>query len=186
MLRAISSKTALALSLALTVVAATTGTSAAVPIGFVSFDKDSPVTGENSFSIANLTGATFGCAIDFPVCTDVTILGSLEIVDSLGGHITTPLAAPVGPSFDIQFTYGIDISSATFYGAISPTAFTLADGSMFPASPFIVSATILPGDPDHEIGILDASPASVPEPSSVLLLLAGSLSVAVARYRSLN
>ena len=57
---------------------------AIISIGFFSHDVDSPVTGQTTITLNNLTGSVFGCTADFRSCTDLTIFagqGSATVLD---------------------------------------------------------------------------------------------------------
>ena len=53
-----------------------------ISIGFLSLDSDSPISGQNTITVNNFTGATFGCGnIDpiWPICQPAQIQGILQV-----------------------------------------------------------------------------------------------------------
>jgi hypothetical protein len=161
-----------------------------VNIGVISFDVLIPggpgSPGVDVFDISNLTGdpASGGFALppDFPVLSSLTLFGStLTLMD--GG---APLVVALGdigpgelspPSSD-QFPDTTLFSSAVFSATLGPSSLLLADGSTFVADS-LVTVTLEPSEGGSllagtDFGVIDAdrSVSTVPEPSSLLLLVA--------------
>jgi hypothetical protein len=173
---------------------------AVLNIGDISWDITFPGN-SGTFDIANFTGAD-ELAPDFPVATPVHLSSLSLLVHFSNGSATTfgssyfTLAAD-GLSFDgnpiaIGGTNPKPIS-ATLTGFFSPTTLNVT-GSGTQTIDSSLSATILPSSgttlADGDLALLVAGPPGVvvsgaPEPSSALLLIAGTLLLAAARWRTL-
>lgn len=169
------------------------GVARAVPLGFISYDSFIPGPGGvNAFGINNLTGdpATGESAFppDFPVMDPLTFLGgtwtlTLENgtnqVISLGDIGPGPLLDASGdPLAALQFADSTNFLSATFTATLSQTSFLLSDGSLFAADSSVVSVSLLPSSLESfltagSFAVIDAAPASVPEPATLILFGSG-------------
>lgn len=118
-----------------------------VTIGLLSFDVFIPSSGAaagiNSFDVFNLTGPSYGPAVGPPYASDPLTFdsasltlnfssGSSESI-SLGdispGELLDSSGNPI-----VQFPSTDDFSSAVFTATLTPTTFTLSDGTTFAAS----------------------------------------------------
>ena len=158
------------------------------PIGVLSYDVLIPSSpgapGVDAFNLSNLTGG-FDLPPDFPVATGVTwdntyltltLLGDSQEVVLLGNISPGPLLDSSGnPLPSLQFPDTTQFLSAAFTGTLDLTNLTLFDGGTFSAS-HSISFTLLPSSGSTlvagtDAGVIQASPSSVPEPSTGLLLL---------------
>jgi hypothetical protein len=124
-----------------------------VNLGVFSFDVLNPASpgsaGVNSFSVDNLTGATFDLPPDFPALDDLTFLGVNVTINLVGGPDVVPLG-DLGPGFyspaaaSLEFLDSDQVSSASLDATLGPSQFALADGDLFELSSQQLSATLLP------------------------------------------
>jgi hypothetical protein len=165
------------------------------PIGYISIDTAVPIAGIDTIGVGNLTGLTYGCSFPagFPVCTEVTISGSVTLQFQDGSSVDTevvPLAADLGPGLydpvEFQFLDSATLLSAAFAGTISPTnlELVLPDASLasFTASPDIISEALTPGQPLTLLEV-NASPVAVPESQDYMLAVFAISLIGFNRYR---
>ena len=163
-----------------------------ITLGFVSFDVDNPVNGQNSFSLNNFSGQTLGCNVDFQICANVQIAtASLAIGynDSQGAThtLTRTLASPVGPGTFTPNNFIFDsalysITSAELTGTVAPTSFLLNDGSTVAVNPGFDAFVDLAVSGVGLIQLTGANTAASPEPGSFLSAFA-TLAVAAGIRR---
>jgi hypothetical protein len=164
---------------------------ASVVLGSVGTESGVPFAGEEDVVIFNFTGPTWGCSTGAgtPICTAVTFDNVVLTVDG------TPLnLGNIGPGVTETYTLpgGIfidgSISSLSLSATLSTTALTDDLGDTFHVGSSLV-LTSLPTD--GSLPTIAAPPAllSVPEPSSLALLMGLCLAVTAAvlrGYRSLS
>jgi hypothetical protein len=175
----------------------------AIPVGTFSFDAFGGFIPELiDFSVSNLTGdpAAGGAALppDFPVF-DPVIFGGAGITLALSGGSTEQFAlGDIGPGSVMASSllpdpttppsfFTVDpasILSAVLSMELNQTSFVLADGRTFLADSPTLTATLLPppgGFVPGDAVVIDVSgtiqdsgpPTPVPEPATLLLVLAG-------------
>lgn len=159
-------------------------------LGFISFDGfipgsvDSP--GVNEFSINNFTGdpglGGFALPPDFPVFNFRTFKDAqLILQESTGPEVFALGDLGSGTATSDLVTASMDILSAQFSATLDQTTLQLADGSTFVAGSVLIQATLLPSSPpslgtgDFVLITASGTPAAVPEPASVWLLVICSL-----------
>ena len=142
--------------------------------------------GTTQFFLDNYTGAADGCSTPsgFPICTDLSISGTLTFSylngpDTVNG--TASLSAPIGPDdANGGLSYapanfllpGTTIFSAFFSGTLTPVNFTTDVGS-FNSNGTAMSSDVVAGD---GFALLTTNSASaVPEPSSAVVVMLGGL-----------
>jgi hypothetical protein len=152
------------------------------------------------FFLDNFTGTVDGCSTPsgFPVCTDLLISGTLTYSYSTDSGIvdgTATLVAPIGTddanggssyapaNFLLPTTATSIILSASFSGFLTPLSFITDTGS-FNSDGTVVSSDVVAGG---GFALLSATSASgvVPEPTSLSLLMFGSVALAI-RFRRLR
>jgi len=152
-----------------------------VPLGYVSYNLTDP--GFAQFFVLNQTGPNSSPFPDptWPISDSVSLSSlSLTLTDSMGG--TTTFGSGFfsleqdGLSFD-----GPIVSSTNTYvmaaltGTLSPTTFTLNDGSTFNALPgFSATITDAAGLQDGDFAIINANPAAPPVPEPATLCMVGT------------
>lgn len=142
--------------------------------------------GTTQFYLDNFTGATDGCSTPggFPVCTDLSISGTLTFSYLNGSNTvngTATLSAPIGPNAaNGEVAYapanfllpGTTILSASFSGTLTPADFT-TDVGPFNSDGTVMSSDVVAGD---GWAVLTTNSASaVPEPSSAVVVMLGGL-----------
>lgn len=158
-------------------------------LGYIAFSNLIPgapgAPGVNVFSLNNFTGdpllGGFAVPPTFQSLTPVTFLSStLTLV--AGGLPQVISLGSLGPgSFTpvpLQFADTVDFDSAVFSAVLNTTTFQLADGTTFQATSPAISVNLLPStgpflaaDIDFGLIAVNGSPAVVPEPAPVCLLL---------------
>lgn len=162
-------------SVLLVIVASTTAFADQITVGDVEFNSLFP--GVNYFTISNFTGSNnLGF---FPVADDVTFDNSVLTLTELGGGTLVFYLGSIGPGANTsaQVSDALSFTQAYFQATLDPSSFSLTNGysGTFTADPSL-SFTLLPSSgstlvPDVDLGTMDASPATVPEPSALTLLL---------------
>ncbi len=152
--------------------------SGSVIIGFVTFDHDAPITGQNEVSINNFTGSGF-CDGTFTAC-DPLIFQNISLTLSIqGGPNQVYTSGPLGPgsSVPVSFVFpsSLNILSLVFSGTISPQSFQLFGGGTFIAGPAISSLPLVPNSNELSLLSVNAAGSATPEPSTALLLGGGIL-----------
>jgi len=156
--------------------------SASIIVGFVSFDRDAPITGQNEVSINNFTGLGF-CDVDFTACDPLIFQNISLTVSFQTGPNQVFTSANLGPGSFVPASFvfpgGLNIVSLVFSANIAPVSFHLLDGSTFLAGPVVSSLPLVPNSNELSLLMVNAAVSSVPEPSTVILfsgaLLAGYL-----------
>ncbi len=160
------------------------GTAAAmlrpVALGFVSFEQNAS-PGTEAFALTNATGSfPLACSADFPVCTSVTLTGSLTVQTT--GAPASVLVSSLAPGQldftglpQLEFARGT-VESAGFLGAMTPPTVDLFDGSTgLVFSPAVsLFSPIAPND--NEVAVIAANPTL----ASAELYTPGTGSFAVA------
>jgi hypothetical protein len=119
---------------------------------------------------------------DFPVVTSLTFLSpTLTLVPFSGAALSIALDA-IGPGAILAslFPETDAFLSARFEALLDATEFFGADGRAFSASSARVFADLIPGSgetlvPEFDLGVISVDAVAVPEPSSLLLVGAGTL-----------
>jgi len=156
--------------------------------------------GTTQFYLDNFTGATDGCSTPggFPVCTDLSISGTLTYSYLAGSSTvngTATLAAPIGPDDQnsgnsyapANFLFGsIEILSASFSGTLTPANFS-TDVGPFNSNGLVVSSSDVVAGGGYALLATSVATTVTPEPSSYsslsFLLLGSVLVVRLARKR---
>lgn len=161
-----------------------------IPVGFVSFDEFIPASGSaagiNAFDVFNFTGPSFGPVVGPPYSADsLTFTSASLTVNFAGGSSQSFILGDIGPGelLDssgnpvIQFPSTDNFSSAIFTATLSPTTFTLSDGTTFTASGSIPS-DLTPSGPrliaGTDFAVVNAEQPQVtpvPEPGTLFLLV---------------
>jgi hypothetical protein len=155
-----------------------------ITIGFISFDTDAPVSGQNEVSVNNLTGLTFGCSVidGTPVCDDLMLtnvvltVNYLDLQNNPQQSILTAFAS-IGPGTGVPpnfiFPGTENITSLVFAATASQASFHLTDNSIFQADPLVLSTPLVPGFVGFSILTVNSAAPSIPEPTSLMLLASG-------------
>lgn len=166
-----------------------------INVGALSYDTFIPVgggsPGVDAFDIANLTGA-FNLPPDFPAADSLTFMGAvltLTLSDATQqifdlGDIVPGFLLDGGGNPVVQVPGDQTFTSAEFTATLSPTTFTLSDGTSFKADTATMDIFLLPSsggtltvDVDQTaLGVSGSSVVSTPEPRTVGLALIGLLS----------
>ena len=177
------------LGLLLAVLTFATPASASIIVGFLTFDHDAPVTGQNEVSVNNYTGQNF-CSSDFQACDMLTFQNLAITVAVQGGPNQVFTAANQGPGSlappSFVFPGNLNILSITFSATISPVSFHLFDQSLFQAGPVISSAPLIPNSNELSLLSVDVARTSVPEPGTVALLLVGIAGASLLGHRRIR
>ncbi len=150
--------------------------SGSVIVGFVTFDHDAPITGQNEVSVNNFTGSGF-CDGSFTAC-DPLIFQNISLTLTIQGGpnqvFTSPALGP-GSSVPVSFVFpnSLNILSLVFSGTISPQSFQLFGGGTFIAGPVISSLPLVPNSNELSLLSVNAAVTATPEPSTALLLCGG-------------
>ena len=145
-------------------------------VGFLTFEEDSP--GLNRFVVGNETGT--GGDPTFPVTDAVSFLNSSLVYTPMGGVPTTLSLGTIDPGLTATALIDslIDVGLVVFTADLSLTSLTLNDGTN-PPEPFVaridVSASLggSPLVPNQAFAPIVAQPASIPEPGTFMLMVAG-------------
>lgn len=152
-------------------------------IGYFSFDNLIPAApqfpGVNAFDVTNLTGDPSGTtnAATFTNASITLSDGTVIALGDIGGpnyFVNVPAA---------QFPDTENFSSAEFKATLDQTAFTLPGGGTFDASSASIDVILnpSPGNSFLQAGVdfvainISNAPATVPEPSSLFVLMSGCL-----------
>ena len=157
---------------------------APVPLGYLSYNLTDP--GFAQFFVLNQTGANSSPSPDptWPISTPVNLSSLSLTVTASGGGSTTFGSGFFSLALDGLSFDGPIVSSTNTYvtavltGTLSPTTFTLNNGSTFNAQPtFSATITDSAGLTDGDFAIIYANPASstVPEPASLCMVGTGLL-----------
>ncbi|MDE3178379.1 MAG: hypothetical protein KGM47_01865 [Acidobacteriota bacterium] len=175
-----------------------------VTIGLLSFDQLIPangsVAGINAFDLYNFTGPTYGPLVGPPYASDSLTFANAKLTVKYELACTTPIC----PHVIAVFTQSLDLGdiapgelldtngnpiaqfpstylflSSTLTATLSPTTFTLSDGTTFTAAGSITAGITLPsgsflvaGTDFTAINAEQSSAIPTPEPSTLALLLA--------------
>ncbi len=138
--------------------------------------------GVNDFAIDNFTGG-FSLPPDFPASDPLTFLNSTLTLTVTGGSQQTIDLGDLGPGsytpVSLQFSDATNFIAATFSATLSPTEFSLSDGTIFQtaSSQILVNLTPSAGStlsPDTDFALITASStqSAVPEPATGALVVA--------------
>lgn len=181
--------------LGLTCASAVSMSASIVNIGFLTFDHDSPITGENQVTVNNFTGTAFGCGFvdsTLPVCTSLNLLSPTLTVNFLNpSNVPQQLvvsASTIAPGTTSPFSFTFlgtkNITSIQFSGSVDQTSLSLFPAGTFSAASAVQSAPLVPGT--TELVLLTLNPAAtgtVPEPATYGLLAGGCVLLFGARRR---
>lgn len=154
------------------------------PLGFISYNLTDP--GFAQFFVLNQTGPNSTAFPDptWPISTSVNLSSLSLTVTDMGGGTTTFGSGFFSLALDGLSFDGPIVSSTNTYvmavltGTLSPTTFTLNDGSTFNAQPtFSATITDSGGLTDGDFAIIYANPVSstVPEPATLCMVGTGLL-----------
>ncbi len=168
-----------------------------VTLGTVNFDLTG-LPGTATVDIANQTGPNSSTFPDttFPVSTAVSFSNLALTLDFSGGSTQSFGASyftlsPDGLSFDgATISISTAVTAVVLTGDLSPTVFTLNDGSTFNASPSFKATITDPSGTlmDGDFAIIDAvsgtgPPPVIPEPGTWMLLGIGVACLLISRFR---
>jgi PEP-CTERM motif len=168
---------------------------ASVPLGYISYNLTDP--GLAQFFVLNQTGPNSSPFPDptWPISTTVNLSSLSLTLTDMGGGTTTFGSGFFSLELDGLSFDGPIVSSTNTYvmavltGTLSPTTFTLNDGSTFNALPtFSATITDSAGLMDGDFAIIDAnSSVVVPEPGTLAMVGSGLLGLlGFARRRFLR
>jgi hypothetical protein len=159
---------------------------ASVILGLVGTESGVPIAGEEDVVIYNVTGPMFGCltSAGTPICTAVTFDNAVLTVDGtaldlgdIGPGVTETYTLPGGIFVDGSIT------SLSFSATLSTTALTDDLGHHYNVSSSFVINNIATDGSLPSVAVPLAL-TSVPEPSSLALLLGLCLAGGAAAWRS--
>lgn len=143
-----------------------------VLLGDISYQPDTPITGLDSIFLDNFTDLPdLGCSITYPACSGLAISGTLNVTyqDALGNTQNALVTVdPAGPGSTSIYEFDpalITFESAVLTGTVSPSTFTLGDGSTFISSGTFVSDILTPDVGFGSISVEGNGASAVPEPA---------------------